>query len=64
MGTEIMKFLVKRFKKTKSIKDWSLLENFIDDKSPCRVCQGPVFYSNSLIRFSKGGNLKYDINFL
>ena len=63
MGIEIMKFLVKRFKKTKSIEDWSLLENFINDKSSCRVCQGPVFYSNSLIRLSKEGNLKYDINF-
>jgi len=63
MGTEIIKSLVKRFRKSRSIEDWSLLENFIEDKSPCRVCQGPVFYSNSLIRLSKNENLKYDINF-
>jgi hypothetical protein len=63
METEIIKSLVKRFRKTRSIEDWSLLENFIEDKSPCRICKGPVFYSNSLIRLSKNGNPKYDINF-
>jgi hypothetical protein len=63
METEIMKSLVKRYRSTRLREDWCLLENFIEDKSPCRICQGPVFYSNSLIRLSKEGDLKYDINF-
>jgi hypothetical protein len=63
MEIEIIKSLVKRFRKERTKENWCLLENFIVDKSFCITCNGSIFYPNSLIRISKGGNLKYDTNF-
>lgn len=63
MEIEIIKSLVKRFRKERTKENWCLLENFIMDKSFCITCNGSIFYPNSLIRISKEGNLKYDTNF-
>jgi G:T-mismatch repair DNA endonuclease (very short patch repair protein) len=63
METEIMQSLVKRFRNDSTKENWVLLENFIEDKSPCIICNGPIFYSNSRISLSKDGTLKYSTNF-
>jgi hypothetical protein len=63
METDIMKSLVKRFRNDSTKENWVLLENFIEDKSPCIICNGPIFYPNSRISLSKDGTLKYSTNF-
>jgi len=63
METEIIKSLLKRFRNDRTKKNWELVENLIEDKSFCFVCNGPIFYHNSLIRYTNDGVLKYDTNF-
>ena len=60
MKTEILKSLVKRYNKERTLENWILLENNIDDKHQCKDCGGSIFYHNSLMRVSKYGILKYD----
>jgi len=60
MEIDILKSLVKRFNNEKTIENWILLENHIDDKHSCKECGGPIFYDNSRIRLSRSGVLKYD----
>lgn len=60
MVIEILKSLVKRYNKEKTIENWILLENNIQDKHQCEDCSGSIFYHNSVIRVSRDGILKYD----
>ena len=62
MEIDILRSLVKRFNKNRTVENWNLLEDLIEDpdKRKCTKCQGPIFYDYGIIRLSKDGNLKYD----
>jgi hypothetical protein len=62
METAIIKMLITKYRKDKTIESWKVLENLIEDKSYCRDCNGSIFYPNSLIRLGKDGNVKYETN--
>ena len=62
METAIIKMLITKYRKDKTIELWKVLENLIEDKSYCRDCNESIFYPNSLIRLGKDGNVKYETN--
>jgi hypothetical protein len=62
METSIIKMLITKHRKEKTLESWKVLENMIEDKSYCRDCDESIFYPNSLIRLGKDGNIKYDIS--
>jgi hypothetical protein len=62
METAIVKMLITKYRKDKTLESWKVLENLIEDKSYCRDCNESIFYPNSLIRLGKDGNIKYDIS--
>ena len=57
------KKLLKNFNSNKCIENWRILEEHIDDKSMCQDCGDSVYYSNSMMRVSREGVLRYDSNF-
>lgn len=62
METAIIKMLITKYRKDKTLESWKVLENLIEDKSYCRDCNESIFYPNSLIRLGKDGNVKYETN--
>jgi len=62
METAIIKMLITKYRKDRTLESWKVLENLIEDKSYCRDCNGSIFYPNSLIRLGKDGNVKYETN--
>lgn len=62
METAIIKMLITKYRKDKTLESWKVLENLIEDKSCCRDCNESIFYPNSLIRLGKDGNVKYETN--
>jgi len=63
MEIDIIRQLIRRYNKERSKDIWILLERYIDDKSPCKGCGGPVLYHNSRISLTKEGVVRYDTNF-
>ena len=53
METAIIKMLITKYRKDKTLESWKVLENLIEDKSYCRDCNESIFYQNSLIRLGK-----------
>lgn len=60
MEKEFLRSLVRRYNSEKNLENWKILESYIEDKHSCKVCDGPIFYENSLIRLSREGFLRYD----
>jgi hypothetical protein len=60
MEAEILRSLVSRHRKERTIENWILLENHIENKKSCKDCGGSIYYENSLIRLSKENRLVYD----
>lgn len=63
MEPVILRSLLKQYNSNRTLENWVILENLLDDKSYCQYCGGSIFYPNSIMRVSKEGILKYDINF-
>jgi hypothetical protein len=62
METAIVKMLITKYRREKTLESWTILENLISDKSYCKDCNKSIFYPNSLIRLGKDGNVKYETN--
>lgn len=60
MEAGILKSLISRYRKERTIENWILLENHIEDRKYCKDCGGSIYYENSLIRLSKENRLVYD----
>ena len=64
MDTYTKKQLIKKFLKLRTKENYKVLENFIDDKESCRICNDSVYYEmRSRIRLDLSNmNFKYDLN--
>ena len=62
METAIVKMLIAKYRREKTLDSWTILENLISDKSYCKDCNKSIFYPNSLIRLGRDGNVKYETN--